>query len=154
MPIVDGWFTDDQDAPTLIGSKCPVCGTYVFPPRDGDCPSPTCESATLDRTPMSRRGTIWSYTENRYTPPAPFVSTTTPFEPYALAAVSLEHEGLVVLGRVARGVLAADLHVGMEMQLEIDDAHADDESQYVVYAWAPATPRVASTGEAKHGAPS
>jgi uncharacterized OB-fold protein len=140
VPVIDGWFTADEDHPTLIGAKCPSCGTYVFPPRDGDCPNPSCESDSLEPAALSRRGRIWSYTENRYAPPPPFVAAD-PFQPYALAAVVLEREGLVVLGRVATGVLAADLEVGMEMQLELDVSHRDDEHEYIVYVWAPAAPR-------------
>ena len=60
---------------------------------------------------------MWSYTENHYPPPPPYVAAD-PFEPYALAAVELADEGIVVLGQVAKGVRAADLRVGMEMQLE------------------------------------
>ena len=137
VPIVEGWFTDDPMSPQLIGSKCATCGTYVFPPRSGDCPNPGCDSTTLESALLSRRGTVWSYTENRYAPPPPFVAGN-PFEPYALAAVELAEEGLVVLGRVATGVLATDLRVGMEMQLELDVSHRDDEHEYVVYVWAPA----------------
>ena len=139
MPIIDGWFTTDEAAPTLIGSRCPLCRTFVFPPRSGDCPNPVCESTSLDPTPLSRRGKIWSYTENRYAPPPPYVASD-PYEPYALAAVELEAEGLVVLGRVATGILAVDLKVGMEMQLELDVSHRDDEHEYIVYVWAPAAP--------------
>ena len=47
---------------------------------------PRLESVTMDATPLSRRGRIWSYTENRYAPPPPYVASD-PFEPYALAAV-------------------------------------------------------------------
>ncbi|MCU1396868.1 MAG: putative nucleic-acid-binding protein [Ilumatobacteraceae bacterium] len=147
VPIIDGWFTDDPHEPHLIGSKCPQCGTFVFPPRTGDCPNPACESETLEPTPMSRRGKVWSYTENRYTPPAPYVPTD-PFEPYALAAVELEAEGIVVLGKVATGILAVDLKVGMEMQLELDVSHRDDEHEYMVYVWAPATPSTSVTSGA------
>ena len=91
--------------------KCPVCSTVVFPPREGACPNPTCDSDELDPTPLSRRGTVWSYTENHYAPPPPYVAAD-PFEPYALAAVELADEGIVVLGQVAKGVRAADLRVG------------------------------------------
>ena len=139
VPIIEGWFTDDVDAPQLIGAKCPQCGTYVFPPRAGDCPNPNCESPTMDTALLSRRGRIWSYTENRYAPPPPYVASD-PFEPYALAAVELAEEGIVVLGKVATGVLAADLKVGMEMQLELDVSHRDDTNEYIVYVWAPAAP--------------
>lgn len=140
VPIIEGWFTDDDDAPQLIGATCPLCATFVFPPRLGDCPNPACDSASLELTPLSRQGTIWSYTENRYTPPPPYVPTD-PFEPYALAAVELEAEGLVVLGKVAKGLLAKDLRVGMAMQLELEVSHRDAEHEYMVYVWAPAAPQ-------------
>jgi len=139
VPIIDGWFTDDIDAPALIGAKCSQCGTFVFPPRSSDCPNPNCDSITLDPTPLSRFGRIWSYTENCYAPPLPYVAAE-PYEPYALAAVELAAEGLVVLGRVATGIRAVDLKVGMEMQLELDVSHRDADHEYMVYVWAPATP--------------
>lgn len=136
VPIVDGWFTNDVNAPTLLGAQCPLCATYVFPPRAGYCPNPACDSASLDSVALSRFGKIWSYTENQYAPPPPYVAAD-PFEPYALAAVRLEQEGLIVLGRVPHGVLAADLAVGMDMQLELDVSHRDDRHEYMVYVWAP-----------------
>jgi uncharacterized OB-fold protein len=138
VPAVDGWFTLD-DPPRLIGGKCPECGTFVFPPRSGACPNPDCTSDDLAATELSSRGRIWSYTENRYAPPPPFEAPD-PFEPYAIAAVELADEGLVVLGQVATGVLAADLHIGMEMQLELDVLRRDDEHDYLVWVWAPAAP--------------
>ena len=138
VPAVDGWFTT-TDPPKLIGGRCPACGTYVFPPRAGACPNPDCSSDELVATELSSRGRVWSYTENRYAPPPPFEACD-PFEPYAIAAVELAGEGLVVLGQVAKGVLAADLRIGMEMQLELDVLRRDDEHDYLVWAWAPAAP--------------
>jgi hypothetical protein len=135
VPAVEGWFTMD-DPPHLIGGKCPACGTYVFPPRSGACPNPDCDSSELDPVELSSRGTVWSYTENRYAPPPPFKASD-PFEPYAIAAVELAGEGLVVLGQVAKGVLAADLKVGMEMELELDVLYRDDEHEHLVWTWAP-----------------
>ena len=139
MPAVEGWFTTDADEPHLIGSKCPACSTIVFPPREGSCPNPECDSTTLDATELSRRGRIWSYTENHYAPPPPYVAAE-PFQPYALAAVELTEERIVVLGQVAKGVTAAELRVGMDMQLEVDTLYRDDDHEYLVYVWAPATP--------------
>ncbi len=137
LPAIEGWFTTD-DEPHLIGARCPTCGTYVFPPRAADCPNPGCESAVLEPAPLSRRGRVWSYTENRYAPPPPFVASD-PFEPYALAAVELAAEGLIVLGQVARGVLAADLKVGMEMVLELGQLNpSGGEPGGLIYVWAPA----------------
>ncbi len=137
VPAVEGWFTTDPDRPHLIGAKCPQCATVVFPPRGGACPNPACTSEELDPTELSRRGRIWSYTENHYAPPAPYVAAE-PFEPYALAAVELDDDGIVVLGQVARGVRADELSVGMEMQLELDTLYRDDEHEYLIYVWAPA----------------
>jgi len=135
QPAVDGWFTTGDD-PHLIGSKCDVCGTVVFPPRDGDCPNPGCSSQELTRVPLSRRGRVWSYTENHYPPPAPYVAAD-PFEPYALAAVELADEGIVVLGQVAKGTRAADLRVGMNMQLGVEVLSHDDDHDSLVYVWEP-----------------
>lgn len=144
MPAVEGWYTTPEpgsgEEPHLIGGRCSSCGTYVFPPRAGACPNPRCDSDELVPTPLSRRGTLWSYTENRYAPPPPYQAAD-PFEPYALAAVELEAEGMIVLGQVPPGVLAADLQVGMEMQLELDVLHRDDDGvEHLVYVWAPAAP--------------
>ena len=121
VPAVEGWFTDRRRHPISSARRCPACGTYRVPAAPTDCPNPACECVELTPTPLSRRGTVWSYTENHYAPPPPYVAAE-PFEPYALAAVELDGEGIVVLGQVAKGVLAADLQVGMEMQLEIDHA--------------------------------
>lgn len=139
VPAVDGWFTTPTDGskPQLIGTKCLGCGTYVFPPRDGACPNPSCASTELVATPLSSRGRIWSYSENHYPPPPPFVAAD-PFEPYAIAAVEMPAEGLVVIGQVGHGIRAADLKVGMEMELEIDVLCSTDEHDELVWKWIPA----------------
>lgn len=140
-PAIDGWFaTDSSGNPYLIGSKCPQCGTYVFPPpqsegRSNNCPNPACDGDTLQSVALSRRGTLWSYTENRYAPPPPYPAPD-PFEPFAIAAVELADEGLIVLGKVVQGTLAADLKVGMEMELTTMLLFTDDDGvERVVHAW-------------------
>ena len=103
----------------------------MFPPRSGACPNPECDADALEPTPLSPRGKVWSYTENHYAPPPPYVAAE-PFEPYALAAVELEDEGLVILGQVATGVMAADLEIGMEIEVDLQVAlHRDDEDENV-----------------------
>lgn len=135
-PAIDGWWhTDEQGAPRLTGGRCPVCATYVFPPRSADCPNPYCESPVLEPVPLSRQGRLWSYTENRYAPPPPYPGPD-PFEPFAVAAVELADEGLIVLGKVVEGTVATDLKVGMEMELAIESLYRDDEGvERTVYAW-------------------
>jgi uncharacterized OB-fold protein len=78
---------------------------------------------------------VWSYTENRYAPPPPYPSPD-PFEPFAVAAVELAAEGLIVLGKVVDGTLAADLTVGVEMELTTETLYTDDDGvERATYAW-------------------
>lgn len=107
----------------------------MFPPRANNCPNPACASDVLEAVALSRRGRVWSYTENRYAPPPPYPSPD-PFEPFAVAAVELAEEGLIVLGKVVEGTLAADLKVGMEVELTTMPLYVDDDGvERVTYAW-------------------
>ncbi|MGE5697959.1 MAG: Zn-ribbon domain-containing OB-fold protein, partial [Candidatus Sericytochromatia bacterium] len=99
------------------------------------CPNPSCDGDELTAVPLSRRGPLWSYTENRYPPPAPHPAGE-PFEPFAIAAVELADEGMIVLGKVQEGTLAADLKVGMDMELTTMPLFVDDDGvERIVYAW-------------------
>lgn len=135
-PAIEGWWDHDESgSPHLIGAKCPQCATYVFPPRANGCPNPGCDGDTLEAVALSRRGTVWSYTENRYPPPAPYPARD-PFEPFAIAAVELADEGLIVLGKVVDGTLAEDLRVGATMELTTMPLYVDDHGvQRLTYAW-------------------
>ena len=135
-PAVDGWFTTDAE-PRLIGARCPACGTYAFPPEVFACPNPRCESeAALERTPLSPRGRIWSFVVNHYAAPPPALSPD-PFEPYAVAAVELADERLVILGRVAEGVSFDGLKVGIEMAIVVEPIILG--SLELVWKWKPVT---------------
>lgn len=136
LPAVDGWFTtDDAGVAHLIAGKCTECGTYVFPPRENNCPNPACDGDVLRQVPVSRRGTLWSYTENQYAPPPPYPAPD-PFEPFAVAAVELAAEGIIVLGKVVEGTLAADLKVGMDMELTTMPLYTDEDGFVrTVHAW-------------------
>lgn len=68
-------------------------------------------------------------------PPPPYPSPD-PFEPFAVAAVQLADEGLIVLGKVVDGTLAADLEVGMEMELTTMPLFTDDDGvERITYGW-------------------
>ena len=101
-PAVEGWFTT-SDAPALLGTRCGGCGTYFFPKETVVCRNPRCFSTELEEVELSRRGRVWSFTNNCYPPPEPYVAPD-PFEPYAIAAVELEDEKMVVLGQMADGI--------------------------------------------------
>jgi uncharacterized OB-fold protein len=137
VPAVDGWFTLDEAAPALLGSRCVDCGTYVFPKARKFCPNPRCASETFDEVELSRHGRIWSYTDARYQPPPPYVPLSDPHEAFAIAAVELEAERLVVMGQVVGGIGVDQLHVGMPVELVLDVLYADDDAEYLVWKWKP-----------------
>lgn len=134
---IDEWFTLDEDDPHLIGSRCRSCGTTFFPRRERACANPSCAGGELEATELSSTGTIWSYTNAAYQPPDPYIVTADPYEPFAIAAVRLAAEEMVVLGQVATGVGVDDLHTGMEMKLVLETLYTDNETDYLVWKWRP-----------------
>lgn len=140
-PVVEGWFTAGAE-PTLLASRCTTCSNVVFPPVAEDsvtfCRNPACDGEEHTSLALSRRGTVWSYTDAQYQPPAPYVSLSDPYQPFALAAVELP-EGLVVLGQVADGYGVADLRVGAEVELVVETLDADDTGERTTYRWKPVT---------------
>ncbi|GAA2084073.1 Zn-ribbon domain-containing OB-fold protein [Actinomadura alba] len=137
-PAVDGWFTTDPVR--LVGTRCTSCGTPYFPRNELACRNPACtgpkDGSELEEHPLSARGRIWSYAGNRYRPPPPHVAEE-PFRPYAIAAVELEEERIVVLGQVVPGIGVDDLAVGMEVELTVGTLYADDEAEYLIWQWRP-----------------
>ena len=137
-PAIDGWFTTGPD-PALLGSRCTECGTVFFPPRpegSGFCGNPACAGEDFARVELSRRGTIWSYTDAQYQPPPPYIPSTDPYQPFALAAVELA-EGLVVLGQGAEGYGVTDLRVGAEVELVVETLYTDETGDRTVWRWKP-----------------
>jgi len=136
-PAIDGWFQMDAEQPRLIGTRCTSCETYFFPKETVFCRNPRCAGTEFEEVPLSPRGKLWSFTDNHYAPPEPFKAPD-PFETYAVAAVELEKEKMVVLGQVVPGVGVEKLSAGMDMELVLDTLFEDDENEYVVWKWRPA----------------
>ena len=134
-PAIDGWFTEGTE-PALLGSRCTECLTVFFPRLDGFCRNPACAGERFETVELSRRGTVWSYTDARYQPPPPYIAATEPYEPFALAAVELA-EGLVVLGQVADGYGVGDLRVGAEAELVVETLYRDDAGERTIWRWKP-----------------
>jgi hypothetical protein len=134
VPAIEGWFRIEE--PALLGTRCGACGTIFFPKETDFCRNPECSGTDFEEVPLSRRGRLWSFTDNHYAPPAPYIAPE-PFEPYTIAAVELDDEKMVVLGQVERGVGVADLEAGMEMELTIATLYEDDEHEYVIWNWRP-----------------
>ncbi len=132
IPAID-WL--DVEAARLVGTRCPACDSRFFPPAD-TCRNPACGGTETEPAPLSRRGTVWSFTNNCYAPPPPYIAAD-PYEPVAIAAVELAAEQMVVLGQVADGYGVEDLEVGMAVELVVETLFSDDEAEHLVWRWKP-----------------
>ena len=134
-PAIEGWFTSGPE-PALLGSRCTACATVFFPRLDGFCRNPVCAGEEFETVELSRRGSVWSYTDAQYQPPPPYIPSSEDYEPFALAAVELA-EGLVVLGQVADGYGVGDLRVGAEVELVVETLYADETGERTIWRWKP-----------------
>jgi len=79
--------------------------------------------------PLSRRGTLYSFTVQRFKPPPPYKGPE-PFVPYGVGMIELP-EGLRVTAVLEEGD-PARLQVGMEMELVVASLFEDAEGNEVL----------------------
>jgi uncharacterized OB-fold protein len=132
-PLLPGWYTLDEQRPHLLGARCKACGTYYFPKQVTFCRNPACAGEQFEEVQLSRSGKLWSWTNACYAPPEPFVAAD-PYRPFAIAAVELAKEKMIVLGAVVDGVTVAQLKAGMTMELALESL-ADGK---LTWKWKPA----------------
>ncbi len=90
VPAVEGWFTIDEAAPQLVGARGKESGSLLLADRDRDVGQPRARRArSANRSLLSRRARLWSWTTNHYAPPEPYVAPD-PFVPYTVCAVELD----------------------------------------------------------------
>lgn len=135
-PAVEGWFTTDSQSPALLGSRCTACGSYYFPQVLNRCRNPYCGSETLETTELSRTGKVWSVTSASYAPPKPFFAAD-PFVPFAIVAVELEKEKMVVLGRAIDGVDAKSIRVGDEVEVVLESGYQVEGVDQLIWKFRP-----------------
>jgi uncharacterized OB-fold protein len=135
VAAIEGWYTLD-DPPHLLGSRCRSCGSYFFPRLSTFCRNPACEGTAFEDVELSRTGRIWSYTNACYQPPPPYVAAD-PFVPFAIAAVELSAERMIVLGQMVAGVDVAQLKVGMPVELVLETLYSEGTTDRVVWKWKP-----------------
>ena len=140
VPAVDDWFTMDEAAPRLMGARGTETGSYFWPTALAVSANPAKPGEEREPALLSRRGRLWSWTTNHFAPPEPYVSPD-PFVPYTVCAVELDAEKMVVLGQLATAADADALEVGMDMELVLGPLYEDDDHEYVVWQWAPASPK-------------
>ena len=136
VPALEGWFTMDAEKPHLIGTQCKSCNTYYFPKQSLFCKNPACNSDAFDEVQLSRTGKIWSFTNACYQPPEPYVAAD-PYVPYAIIAVELEKEKMIVLGQAVEGVDVSQLKAGMDVELVLEKLFEDEQSVKMTWKWKP-----------------
>ena len=136
VPIDEGLFfgpLDALDTPRLKGSRCGACGETTFPAQKG-CPS--CTAQGCEEIELSPRGTLYTWTIQRFPPPPPYVGDTENFVPFAVGYIELP-EGVRVEARLL-GADADSLAIGMEMEIAVEPFSVDGEGREVVtFAFAP-----------------
>lgn len=109
--VDDTLFTADRTA--LLGSRCADCGAHTFPRQDG---CPRCTGASMVDVPLSRTGTLWSWTVQGFRPKPPYTGTAA-HEPYGVGYVELPGQ-LIVEARLVESD-PAELEIGTPMELAL-----------------------------------
>jgi uncharacterized OB-fold protein len=135
VPIAQGLFTWPSTSPQLVGGRCTACGGWHFPAQD-NCPH--CAGTAVAREPMSRRGTLWTWTIQGFAPPVPpYRGPVEDFVPFGVGYVELP-EGLRVQARLTVND-PSRLAIGMPMDLVLEPFGVDAQGREIVgYAFAPA----------------
>lgn len=133
--VVDGLMEDGPDGVRLCAARCGSCGSIYFP-RPLNCRNPDCVASVLEDTLLDGRGLLYSYTIQRYRPPALFRMDD--WEPYALGLVELP-QGIRVMGMLS-GFDLNNIRIGERVKLVSECLFAEPElGEVLTYKFAPAT---------------
>lgn len=136
VPVSEGVFTVSADGPHLLGSKCLDCDTYAFPPQSG---CQRCSGTNTERTELSNRGTLWTWTIQGFPPKSPpFIGDADPATFRSFGVGYVELPGQV---KVETRLTESDpdkLNIGMAMEMVLE-AIAKDASgaDIVTFAFRP-----------------
>ena len=135
VPIAENLFTWPSDNPALIGGRSSD-GRVVFPYRTHRLVGGVREE--LEKVELPRRGTLWTFTTQRFRPPSPPYAGDDEhdFQPFAVGYIDLPG-ALRVEARLTESD-PARLRIGQEMELRIVPFRTDaDGNQIMIYAFAP-----------------
>ena len=131
-PIAEGLFTWPSAEPALLCSRCQDCGRAGFP-ASGSCAA--CCSTDVKVEELPRRGTLWTWTIQRFMPKSPYNSgeTQETFQPYGVGYLELP-DAVRVEGRLT--VNDPDkLKIGMEMEVVFAPYRTDEDGTEVISFW-------------------
>jgi uncharacterized OB-fold protein len=126
-PIAPNLFAPGPP-PRLIGGRHRASGRMVFPlPQD---------SAGYEPVELPSRGSLWSYTVQRFPPKSPPYGGEQPFQPFAVGYIELQG-ALIVESRLTEVDFTA-LRVGLPMELTTAPLRHDSDGTVVLtYAFRP-----------------
>lgn len=131
-PVSEGLFTDGEP-PRLIGGRRRSDGKVVFPAPSGP------EAQQYERIELSPRGTLWSFTVQRFRPKSPPYTgddDERSFKPFAIGYVELPGEVIVESRLVADDF--ATLRIGQPMSMTLTPFAKDpDGTEVLTYAFKP-----------------
>ena len=125
-PLAPELIGGTASEPVLLGSECRHCGTVTFPRQDS---CPRCTSTDVAGCPLSRHGTLWTWTVQRFRPKSPPYAgneAAEEFEPYGVGYVELPGE--VRVETLLTESDPARLTIGMAMELTLIPAPGRDDA--------------------------
>jgi uncharacterized protein len=127
--LIDPSIFTPPPALRLIAGRDRASGRLVFPlPAD---------SSSFEPVELPSRGTLWSYTVQRFAPKAPPYCGTGPFQPFALGYVELP--GALIIESLLTEVGFDALRLGLPMELTTTALRSDPDGWAVLtYAFRPA----------------
>jgi uncharacterized OB-fold protein len=127
QPVDARLFTEEAE-PRLVAGRHRQSGRIVFPLPQDEAYAPL---------PLPRRGTLWSYTVQRFAPKSPPYAGPQPFEPYAVGYVELP--GALLVESRLDGVAFDELAIGMPLELALVPLRTEpDGTTITTYAFRPA----------------
>jgi uncharacterized OB-fold protein len=132
VPVAEGLFTWPAEEPQLVGSRCADCGIVTFPVQDS---CPRCASTGMEEHLLPRRGTLWAWTTQSFSPPAPpYVGLTgKDFVPFGVGFVDLgEVKVEARLTTTDPEVLNAAVTDGTELEVVVLPVGTDGDGNEVV----------------------
>ncbi|MFT6286258.1 MAG: putative OB-fold protein [Alcanivorax sp.] len=134
-PIAKGLFSWPDSDPALLCSRCQDCGRAAFPAQ-ASCSACCSQDVEIERLPQ--RGTLWTWTVQRFMPKSPYNSDESQetFQPYGVGYVELPG-GVRVEGRLTEND-PDKLKIGMDMKVVFDTYRTDEDGTEVIgFAFSP-----------------
>lgn len=133
QPIAANLMETGPDGLRLIGGRNRTTGRIVFPLPQG------AESAQYEPLTLAPRGTLWSFTVQRFRPKSPpytGAGDDRSFKPFALGYVELPGQVIVETRIVVDD--PAHLKIGMNMELTAENFARAEGGDVLTYAFRPA----------------